>query len=75
MAHGSGDEVSDYGASERFLAGQKGVEDRVFRGYEGWGHQMHAELDDGSMFAGDVAGWILDRCGDGMDGSMEKRGL
>jgi len=63
MAHGSGDLTTDFGASKKFCEGQVGVVDRVFKGYEGWSHQMHADLPETrGVFAGDVAEWILERC-------------
>lgn len=35
MAHGTGDECSSCDASEKFCRMQTGVEDRIFKGYEG----------------------------------------
>lgn len=64
MGHGLADLCSSWEGSRRFCEMQRGVGDRVFRGYEGVGHQIHGDLPEvREEFAGDVAGWILERSG------------
>ncbi|KAI9874309.1 MAG: hypothetical protein M1830_009896 [Pleopsidium flavum] len=61
VGHGSGDLVTSFEASRRFVEGL-GVKDKEFRAYEGWFHKLHAEPgEDKITFANDVARWILAR--------------
>lgn len=69
MGHGTGDQVSEYEACERFFGRQGGVGDKVWCGYGGWGHQLHSEVEAG-RFVGDVVEWVLGRCDGGGMGEM-----
>lgn len=64
LAHGNGDECTDYDASKQWFEreGQR-IPDREFKTYEGWSHQLHADMPEHRpVFAKDVADWILKRC-------------
>ena len=63
IGHGTDDKATSYPASQRWFEREaKGVEDREFKTYEGWYHQLHADLkEDQLVFAKDVGDWILAR--------------
>lgn len=73
LAHGTGDLSVSYEASKKwFDAHTKNVPDREFKTYEGWSHQLHADMPDNrSIFANDVANWILARA-EGPSGAEER---
>ena len=59
------DKGTSYEASKKWFEQQSTVKDKEFKTYEGWFHQLHADLpDDREVFAKDVGDWILARCGD-----------
>lgn len=63
LAHGTGDLSTSYEASKKwFDAHCGGCKDATFKTYEGWSHQLHADLPSNRhIFADDVATWILER--------------
>ena len=62
LGHGTNDMGTSYEASRNWFEKQTNVEDKEFRTYEGWYHQLHADLPDNrSVFARDVGDWILAR--------------
>ncbi|KAG0646796.1 monoglyceride lipase [Hyphodiscus hymeniophilus] len=67
LGHGTADKGTSYEASKKWFDQQSTVEDKTFKTYEGWYHQLHADLPDNrEVFAKDVADWILARCGEGV---------
>lgn len=67
LAHGTEDKATSYEASKKWFEQQTGLQDKEFKTYEGWFHQLHADLpQDREVFAKDVADWILARCGEGV---------
>jgi acylglycerol lipase len=65
LGHGTADFGTSYPASKKWFEEQKEIEDKEFKTYEGWSHQLHADLaENRSIFANDVADWILARCGE-----------
>jgi acylglycerol lipase len=66
ISHGTGDQCTSCPASKKFLEAQTHIQDREFKPYEGWSHQLHADLPDNrGIFAKDVGDWILARSSDG----------
>jgi len=64
LGHGTDDKGTSYEASRKWFDAQSQVQDKEFKTFEGWYHQLHADkADNRSLFAGDVADWILARCG------------
>jgi len=65
LSHGTADMGTSYAASKHWYETEtKNVPDKEFKTYEGWYHQLHADLpDDRSVFAKDVGDWILQRIG------------
>ncbi|KAH7395857.1 lysophospholipase-like protein [Cadophora sp. MPI-SDFR-AT-0126] len=64
LAHGTEDKGTSYEESKKWFERQTGLEDKEFKTYEGWSHQLHADLPDNrQVFANDVADWILARVG------------
>lgn len=62
--HGTNDKGTSYEASERFMKRQTQVQDKEFKTFDGWSHQLHADQPDNRhIFANDVAEWILARLG------------
>jgi len=70
LGHGTADLGTSYKASKKWFDEQVAVEDKEFKTYEGWFHQLHADSPDNrEVFAKDVAEWILARSGeDGKNG-------
>lgn len=65
LGHGTADLGTSYDASKTWFNEQTSVEDKEFKTYEGWSHQLHADLPDNrGVYAKDVADWILARSGD-----------
>lgn len=56
--------ATSYEASKSWFEKQETVEDKTFRTYEGWFHQMHAEPGKEEFYE-DVGDWILARCDGG----------
>jgi acylglycerol lipase len=70
IGHGTGDKTTWFEASKKYFDECTGVvQDREFRVYEGWYHQLHADGPDSEEFYKDVGDWILKRCG----GETEER--
>ncbi|KAE8440883.1 hypothetical protein EG329_006350 [Mollisiaceae sp. DMI_Dod_QoI] len=65
LGHGTDDKGTSYEESKKWFDRQTQVEDKEFKSYEGWYHQLHADLpQDRAIFAKDVGDWILARIGD-----------
>ena len=65
LGHGTVDKGTSYEASRKWFTEQSTVKDKEFKTYDGWYHQLHADLpEDREAFAKDVADWILARCGE-----------
>lgn len=64
LGHGTKDMGTSYEASEKWIKAQTQVQDKEFKTYEGWSHQLHADLPGNrGVFAKDVGDWILARLG------------
>jgi acylglycerol lipase len=64
VSHGTADKATDPLASEKYCKEQTTVEDRTFKSYDGWSHQLHADLPETrAVYAKDVGDWILARLG------------
>lgn len=74
VGHGDHDRTAWFEACKGWYdAYATGVEDRSFRVYEGYLHQLHAEVGR-EVFYGDVRDWILERCeGGGNNNNNKKR--
>ncbi|CAL3965043.1 unnamed protein product [Diplocarpon coronariae] len=72
LGHGTDDKGTSYDESKRWFERQTQLEDKEFKTYDGWSHQLHADLPDNrSVFANDVANWILARAGgDGRESKL-----
>lgn len=72
LGHGTKDKGTSYEASKKWFDEQIGVEDKEFKTYEGWAHQLHADRPDNrGVFSKDVGDYILARC-DGAKGDGSK---
>lgn len=60
FGHGDKDVATNYAESKRYLERQSQVEDKTFKTYEGWLHQLHAEVGKDEFYE-DVRSWILQR--------------
>jgi len=59
ISHGTGDVCTSWDASKKFFDEAK-VEDKEFKSYDDWSHQMHADLPETrAIYAKDVGDWIL----------------
>ncbi|EKD12427.1 uncharacterized protein L3040_001039 [Drepanopeziza brunnea f. sp. 'multigermtubi'] len=66
LGHGTEDKGTSYDESKKWFERQTQLEDKEFKTYEGWSHQLHADLPENrSVFANDVANWILARAVNG----------
>lgn len=64
ISHGTGDKATSFSASEKYCKEQTSVEDKTFKPYDGWSHQLHADLPETRpIYAKDVGDWILARSG------------
>lgn len=73
LSHGTADLGTSYQASKHWFETEtKDIQDKEFKTYEGWYHQLHADLAaDRPVFAKDVGDWILARIGlDGRDSKL-----
>lgn len=62
LGHGTKDMGTSYEGSKKWFEAQTQVEDKEFKTYDGWYHQLHADVaDDRPVFAKDVGDWILAR--------------
>lgn len=61
FGHGDKDIATSYPESKKWCQRQTQVEDKTFKTYEGWLHQLHAETGREEFYA-DVKEWILQRC-------------
>ncbi|THV53305.1 hypothetical protein BGAL_0054g00160 [Botrytis galanthina] len=63
LGHGTEDKGTSFEGSEKWFNEQTSLKDKEFKRYEGWFHQLHADLPDNrEVFAKDVGDWILARC-------------
>jgi acylglycerol lipase len=73
LGHGTDDKGTSYEASRKWFDDQTQVQDKEFKTYEGWFHQLHADKPDNrGVFAKDVADWILGRSGEETRGDGSK---
>ena len=64
LGHGTEDKGTSYDASKKWFEEQTQVKDKEFKTYDGWYHQLHADLaGDRAVFQKDVGDWILARVG------------
>jgi acylglycerol lipase len=64
LSHGTKDLACSYAASKEWFERQDTVVDKTFKTYDGWYHQLHADLpEDRPVYAKDVGDWILERVG------------
>lgn len=64
LGHGTKDMGTSYEESKKWFERQTTVEDKEFKAYEGWYHQLHGDLpEDRTVFSKDVGDWILARVG------------
>ncbi|KAJ4388781.1 hypothetical protein N0V93_006241 [Gnomoniopsis smithogilvyi] len=61
FGHGDKDVATSYPESKKFFERQTQIEDKTFKTYEGWLHQLHAEVGREEFYT-DVRDWILQRC-------------
>lgn len=74
LAHGSSDQSTSYDASKRWIERQT-IPDKTWKSYDGWSHTLHSDLPDNrSVFANDMADWILARSGVKGNGSVTSGG-
>jgi len=60
--HGTGDQVTSFAASKRWIEAQTKIPDKTFKPYDGWSHTLHCDLPDNrSVYQKDVGDWIIDR--------------
>lgn len=65
LGHGTADQGTCYNASKKWFDQQVDVEDKEFKTYEGWFHQLHADTPETRViYTKDVADWILARVGE-----------
>lgn len=72
VGHGDLDTATSYPESKKWCERQTQVADKTFKTYEGWLHQLHAEVGKEEFYA-DVRDWILQRC-DGKERVPETAG-
>jgi acylglycerol lipase len=62
---GTEDKGVSYDACKKWFGEQTQLQDKEFKSYDGWSHQLHADLaDNRDVFSKDVADFILARCGE-----------
>lgn len=72
LGHGTADLGTSYEASKKWFGEQTAVADKEFKTYDGWSHQLHADLaDNRGVFSKDVGDWILARLGDNTIGESK----
>jgi acylglycerol lipase len=65
LVHGPADKGTSYEASKKWFDDHGERPGWTFKSYEGWSHQLHADLPETrNIFAQDVGDWILARAGD-----------
>lgn len=72
LGHGTKDQGTSYEESKKWIERQTQLQDKEFKTYEGWWHQLHADLPETRpVFAKDVGDWILARLGpEGRDSKL-----
>lgn len=64
LGHGTADKGTSYEGSKKWFDRQTQLQDKEFKTYDGWYHQLHADLPgDRPVFAKDVGDWILSKVG------------
>jgi len=72
LGHGTEDKGTNYEASKEWFEKQGEKPDWTFKSYDGWSHQLHADLPETrSIFAKDVGDWILARVGEDKAGKSK----
>ena len=62
VGHGNKDKATSYQTSKNYFDKHlEAVQDKQFKTYDGWFHQLHNDGPDTNEFWEDVAGWILER--------------
>jgi acylglycerol lipase len=70
---GTEDKGVSYDACKKWFERQTQLQDKEFKTYEGWSHQLHADLaDNRDVFSKDVADFILARLDGGKSGDGSK---
>ncbi|KAG9248257.1 lysophospholipase-like protein [Calycina marina] len=65
LGHGTADQGTSYAASKQWFEEQTGVQDKEFKTYEGWAHQLHADTPETRLvYMKDITDWILARVED-----------
>lgn len=65
LGHGNKDKATCYNASKKYFEQCLGaVEDKSFKTYDGWYHQLHNDGPETEEFYQDVLDWILKRAGE-----------
>ena len=65
LGHGTADQGTCYNASKKWFDQQVDVEDKEFKSYEGWSHQLHADTPETRIiYNQDISDWILARATD-----------
>lgn len=69
FGHGTMDKTTSFESSKRYFDQCLGeVEDKAFRAFEGYYHQLHADGPDSEVFLREVGDWILKRVDEKIDG-------
>ena len=72
LGHGTADKGTSYEASKGWFEKQGEKPDWTFKSYEGWSHQLHADLPETrAVFAKDIGDWILERAGEAKSGQSK----
>ncbi|KAI1079274.1 Alpha/Beta hydrolase protein [Whalleya microplaca] len=72
LAHGSADHATSMEKAKKWYDAQTQLEDRRFKAYEGFYHQLHADPGKEEFYQ-DVGDWILARCDDGTRSAPESK--
>ncbi|KAK4458847.1 putative monoglyceride lipase [Cladorrhinum samala] len=72
FGHGTKDKTTSFESSKRYFDRCLGeVEDKEFRAFEGYYHQLHADGPDSEVFFREVGDWILKRAEEKIDEGRE----
>jgi len=65
LGHGTADKGACYHASKKWFDQQVEIQDKEFKTYEDWSHQLHADTPETrAIYNKDIADWILARVED-----------
>lgn len=74
LGHGTEDKGTSYEASKKWIEAQTQLDDKEFKSYTGWAHQLHADLPETQpVFAKDVGDWILARVGSEVQPAVQSK--